>query len=117
MTEINLRVNTCTQLVDTLLEEQNITPTSKKRFPVDGGSIGTVYQLGYFGIEITVHQFIIFSKFNSRHIDMLDYKNIEELMDYVTPIIQQFIDDPDITKHIVVRKINKLKQMFSFSGK
>ena len=75
MIELDSRVSECVQQVDTFLEEQHIKPASKKRFPVDGGSLGVVYQLGHFGVEVTVHQFIIFSKYNSRYIDMADYSS------------------------------------------
>ncbi len=113
MTEQNNRVDECVKEVDAFLEKKNIKPVSKKRFPVDGGSLGVVYKLGHFGIEVTVHQFIIFSKYNSRYIDMVDYKTSEKLLDYALPIAQEYIDDPEITKHIVVRQITKLKRMFS----
>jgi len=110
----NNRINECTQAVDQFLEKQKIIPVSKKRFPVDGGSIGVIYQLGHFGIEITVHQFIIFSKYNSRYIDMADYKTSDALLDYVLPITQEYIDNPDITKHLLLRQLKKLKRVFSF---
>ncbi|MDH3327459.1 MAG: hypothetical protein OEM38_12190 [Gammaproteobacteria bacterium] len=117
MIEENTFVDECTQQVELFLQEQNTKPESKKRFPVDGGSFGYVYQLGHFGVEITVHQFIIFSKYNSRYIDMVDYKNVEELMGYVLPIIQEYIDDPAITKHIFIRQLDKLKSVLSFASK
>lgn len=113
MTDQN-RVDECVKHVDQFLENQKMKPVSKKRFPVDGGSLGVVYQLGHFGIEITVHQFIIFSQYNSRYIDMLDYASTEELMDYVLPLAQEYIDNPEITKHIFVRQINKLKNLLPF---
>lgn len=114
MIENNKQVDECSLRVDAFLEENNITPESKKRFPVDGGSFGYVYQLGHFGIEITVHQFIIFSKFNSRYIDMADYKSIEELLEYALPLAQEYINDPSITDHVFIRKFNKIKSIFSF---
>jgi len=110
-------VNECEQAIDVFLQHQSIPPQSKKRFPVDGDSLGVVYQLGHFGIEVTVHQFIIFSKFNSRYIDMNDYRTSQELLDFTLPLIQEYIDDPDITKHLFIRQLNKLKGIFSLSGK
>jgi len=110
MIENNNRVEECTLAVDEFLAAQKIEPVSKKRFPVDGGDFGYVYQLGHFGVEITRHQFIIFSKFNSRYIEMTDYDNSRELLDYVLPIIQEYIDDPGITRHLFVRQFNQLKK-------
>ncbi len=109
MIKENKYIEDCMQRVDAFLASQHIKPVSKKRFPVDGGSYGYVYQLGHFGIEISKHQFIIFSKYNSRYIEMEDYDTVEALMNYVLPIIQEYIDDPGITKHIFVRSLNKLK--------
>lgn len=103
------RIEDCMQQVDAFLASQQIKPISKKKFPVDDGSYGYVYQLGHFGIEITKHQFIVFSKYNSRYIEMQDYDSTESLLDYVLPIIQEYIDDPGITKHLFVRSFNKLK--------
>jgi len=108
----NERVDECTAAVDAFLEKNNVTVETKKQFPVDGGDIGVVYKLGHFGIEITKHQFIIFSQYNSRHIDMLDYDSSTDVLNYALPIAQEFIDDPDITKHVFVRAFHRVKNIF-----
>jgi len=103
--------------VDKYLQQREFTPESKKRFALKDGSYGYIYQLGIFGIEITVHQFIIFSKYNGRYIEMDDYKNADELLEYVLPLVGEFIDDPVITKNIIARQFYNVKKIFSFPPK
>jgi len=111
------RVGDCASRIETFLDKQNIKPFSKKRFPVDNNTFGYIYQLEHFGIEASVHSIIIFSKYNSRMIDLVDYENNDLLFEYVFPIIQEYIDDEDIGKNPLVKHFHKLKNALGLDRK
>lgn len=108
-TSENQFLDYCIEKIDTYLAEQNIPPTIKRKFKETSKIHGTVYKFSHFGVEVSTNQVTIFGKYVSEFFDIEYYENKDKLLEALLPRINEFHQNPVLTKHPFIRFFSKLK--------